>query len=267
MLSTLGVDNPFQSNDSTNSISLDNSLNISLNSNNAGDSSFNSTSSYGSETNGFRNYVGELLEICGKSYLTCNFDIASMSGEPHSPSFTYICKINDRTCEGTALSKQRAKNRAAELMLDIVYNDLIPSNENYLPIAKVRDVEEVLEEYRRIKAIDNNFGTKKSSCKRISRNPFVNVSTVLRERAVKLLSPDDLLACSSVEIINAICKAMELEYEITALPTHPGNTKQLTLKNCATDFVLIEEESVLGTRFFKYCRNMLNVHYGKYDLT
>lgn len=256
MLTYLDANMPLRPADSTN---FDNSLNSSTNSSNSGDASFNSISSNGGGTNDDTRDINELLEICIKYSLTSTFDMVQ-TGAPHFPSFTCICTVNDQTCEATASTKKRAKVQAARAMVDIVNNVIIPNIINSISYIAVRPLEEVLADYRKIKENDKNFVKKKANGARTYRHPFGKIGAVLRERAIQLLKSDDLVECSSEAIIKTICKTMELEYEIKALPGHPNNQKLLKIKHGDSDSVFVQEENALGTRFFEFCCNMLSVN-------
>jgi len=64
--------------------------------------------------------VSELQEYCQKCKKTPEYKLQSTDGKPHSPSFKFICKVDNLQSEGEASSKRQAKHKAAQNLLELV---------------------------------------------------------------------------------------------------------------------------------------------------
>lgn len=222
-------------------------------------SSSNTSNTSPHATNG-ESCINELLELCSKQYYPVSFELTSMSGEPHRPSFTYACTVKDRKCEGTAANKKCAKNLAAKAMLDVMYNDLLPNDERTIPLMELPSVEETLAKYEVIKRNYEDFVPQKISGVGARSNPFRNATDEQRRRAVGILKGKELYCSTPRDVIDAACKALQFEYEIKQLHGHANNMRQFCLNNTPVNCVLIEEASELNERVLQYFCTMLNVN-------
>lgn len=240
-------------------------IDVSTSSSNTSNTSPHSTSpestvSEVSAPNDGENYINELLELCTKQYYPVSFELTSMSGEPHRPSFTYTCTVKDRKCEGTAANKKCAKNRAAIAMLDVMYNDLLPNDERMIPIMELPSVEETLAAYAAIKRNCKDFVSQKKCCGGARSHPFQNATDEQRRRAVDILKGKELYCSTPRDVIDAVCKALQFEYEIKQVHGHANSMRQFCLNNTPAICVLIEEASELNERVLEYFCTMLDVN-------
>lgn len=220
---------PIQSIDSASSINREN-VKISHNSIDAGDAASGSALPSGNEASGSQDYV----------------DTNTVKG---------------RIREATASTEVQARKKAAKQMVDSSKNGTIRNGKySHVPALELRSVQEAVAEYKRIKGSGRIATSNKLERLPKPRNPFAGLSEEIRVRAIQVIISDGLLERSSEEIIDAICTALEVEYEIS-IPTHPNanNMRTLELKNCATDPVFIEERAALGVRLVRYCYVMLRM--------
>lgn len=77
--------------------------------------------------------ISMLQELCQKLSKTPRYDLLTMEGRAHQPSFVFRCVVGDLTGEGHGTSKKSAKHQAAENVLTQLKSGVVPGEEK-LPI-------------------------------------------------------------------------------------------------------------------------------------
>lgn len=73
--------------------------------------------------------ISMLQELCQKLNKTPRYDLLTMEGRAHQPSFVFRCTVGDVTGEGHGTSKKSAKHQAAENVLNQLKSGIVPGEE------------------------------------------------------------------------------------------------------------------------------------------
>lgn len=76
--------------------------------------------------------ISMLQELCQKLNKTPRYDLLTMEGRAHQPSFVFRCTVGDVTGEGHGTSKKSAKHQAAENVLNQLKSGIVPGEEKKL---------------------------------------------------------------------------------------------------------------------------------------
>lgn len=88
-----------------------------------------SPSSTPSTTSSKTTPISMLQELCQKLNKTPRYDLLTMEGRAHQPSFVFRCTVGDVTGEGHGTSKKSAKHQAAENVLNQLKSGIVPGEE------------------------------------------------------------------------------------------------------------------------------------------
>lgn len=73
--------------------------------------------------------ISMLQELCQKLSKTPRYDLLTMEGRAHQPSFVFRCTVGDVAGEGHGTSKKSAKHQAAENVLSQLKSGVVPGEE------------------------------------------------------------------------------------------------------------------------------------------
>nr|AFX89026.1 R2D2 isoform a [Mayetiola destructor] len=171
--------------------------------------------------------VGTLLDICvQRNWPIALFEEMQAYGEPHRPRFTIVCSLSSIQRTGTSTTKKSAKQLAAKAMLDVVQN--ISQNEELQQVATLdaEPTEKILKTYRELKKSDNKYTAIRL---RDRHQYFRQLPAEDRNKAYDILMKDGAMTDSSQEIVDLTCRALNLKYQIKAIPDHPERVKAFIL--------------------------------------
>lgn len=77
--------------------------------------------------------ISMLQELCQKLNKTPRYDLLTMEGRAHQPSFVFRCTVGDVTGEGHGTSKKSSKHQAAENVLNQLKSGIVPGEEKKMP--------------------------------------------------------------------------------------------------------------------------------------
>jgi dsRNA-specific ribonuclease len=77
--------------------------------------------------------ISMLQELCQKLNKTPRYDLLTMEGRAHQPSFVFRCTVGDVTGEGHGTSKKQAKHAAAENVLNQLKQGIVPGDADLHP--------------------------------------------------------------------------------------------------------------------------------------
>jgi len=77
--------------------------------------------------------ISMLQELCQKLNKTPRYDLLTMEGRAHQPSFVFRCTVGDVNGEGHGTSKKSAKHQAAENVLNQLKSGIVPGEEQEQP--------------------------------------------------------------------------------------------------------------------------------------
>jgi len=86
-----------------------------------------------SQTSSKATPISMLQELCQKLNKTPRYDLLTMEGRAHQPSFVFRCTVGDVTGEGHGTSKKSAKHQAAENVLNQLKSGIVPGEEKKVP--------------------------------------------------------------------------------------------------------------------------------------
>lgn len=180
-------------------------------------------------------------------------------GQPHRPEFTIHCQLAHLQCNGRGSTKKAAKQNAAQEMLSLVekisQNENENENEDKLQLTTVEDepAENTFRTYRELKKSDI-----KSTSVRIRNrhNYFLRLPDENRKAAFRILKSNSAAIGTSKDIVDLVCKALKLKYEIKDVPGHVGGNKIFVLLD-DFDCVITDKEPKLYDRIIKYFRTMM----------
>lgn len=89
---------------------------------------------------------------------------------------------------------------------------------------------------------------------------FLRLPEPERDAAIKILRGEDstFVGSSRIDMLDLVCKAMKVTYEVTNVPNHPSNHKMFVFKG-DFDSVHIGSEDELYDRVIDYLMTMLNL--------
>lgn len=196
-------------------------------------------------------------------FLILSFYEVSVTGESHQREFTYGCKLGSNEKLGIASTKKEAKQIAAREMLqcigddcnaDEIDNGADSSGRGWvLPLQEIPSVEEVLEEYRRlrkphIQPVEDGL--------RNRQNFFLKLPEADRSMAQHLLMFYRPELFSAKDIVDEVCKVLQLQYRLESLSS---GFKVFVLAETRYDCVIIEKANVLFEKVIDYLKNMINL--------
>lgn len=164
---------------------------------------------------------------------------------------------------GKASTKKGAKQNAAQAMLAFVQN--ASQNENQMQIATVvaDPPDKTFRTYRELKHSDIKPITIRI---RDRHNFFLRLPDADRREAYRLLRSNTAAIGSSKDIVDLVCKALRLDYEIKDIPGHIQRNKMFVLTG-DFDCVIADKEPDLYERIIKYFGRMLSWNWSAVELT
>lgn len=143
-------------------------------------------------------------------------------------------------------------------MLNIV-QQLPPQNDDQKQIAPLdfEPPEKVMRTYRELKKND----IKPEAINLSQRhNFFMRLELTDRIAATKILEGEESMFCgnSRLDMLDLVCKALKLTYEVDNVPNHPSNYKMFVFTG-DFDSVHIGPEGELYAGVIRYMRTMLNI--------
>ena len=201
--------------------------------------------------------VGTLLDICVQRELPLpKFEIQQAYGEPHRPVFTVKCQLSSIIRTGTYSTKKGAKQIAARAVLDIVQS--FPQNEEQQQLATVQSEppEKLFITYRELK----NSGIKPKSVRLRDRHQFfLRLPENDRNEAKKYLLDESGIYGTSKDIVDLVCGALKLKYNIYNVPDDVKGRKIFALKS-NHDCVLSGKEPDLYDQVIEHFKTMMNLN-------
>lgn len=196
--------------------------------------------------------VGTLLDICVQNqYPIASFVVQQAYGTAHAPEFRVECRVASIVRVGTYSTKKRAKQIAAQAMLDVLLS--MPQQQHQQQIATLDEEmpERHMKTYRELRKSETKYSGVKLSDRhkffqRLEpgdvenwRNIFHNINETAREKVYML------------------CRSMGWKIALTAVDGHPdGRMKLFELHGCDYDVVLVGVESELFDEALEYFRDM-----------
>lgn len=187
-----------------------------------------------------------------------SFEVQQASGQPHAPSFTVVCRLASIQRSGQFSTKKGAKQLAAQAMLNVV-QQLPSENDDQKQIAPLdfEPPEKVMRTYRELKKND----IKPEAINLTKRHDyFLRLPETERDAAIKILqgAESEFIDSSRLDMLELVCKAMKVPYEVTAVPNHPKNHMMFMFKG-DFDSVHVGSEDELYERVFDYLMTMMNL--------
>lgn len=175
------------------------------------------------------------------------------SGQPHRPEFTYICDLAHLQSTGKGLTKKGARQAAAQEMLSLVKNISENKNQKQIEPIETEPVEETFRTYRELK---KSYIKPTSVRIRDRHNYFLRLPNEDRKAAYHILKSTSAAIGTSKDIVDLVCKALKLHYEIKDVPGHTAQNKIFVLVG-DFDCVITDKEPILYDRIIKYFRTMM----------
>lgn len=183
-------------------------------------------------------------------------------GDPHRPMFTYKCQLSSISRTGTFSTKKGAKQIAARAVLDIVQN--FPQNVEQQQIATVpisEPPEKLFITYREMK----NSGIKPKVNRLRDRHLFfLRLPVDDRIEANKYLLDQSGIYGTSKDVVDLVCDALKLKYNIYPVPNDVKGRKIFALASTNHDCVLAGNESELYDDIIEHFKTMLNLNVHAY---
>lgn len=179
----------------------------------------------------------------------------AVSGEPHRREFTYHCQLSHLQSIGKGLTKKGARQTAAQEMLSLVKNMSENENQNQKQITPVETepIEETFRTYRELKKSDIKPSTVRI---RDRHNYFLRLPNDDRKAAYQILKSTSAAIGTNKDVVDLVCKALKLRYEIKDVPGHVGKNKIFVLVG-DFDCVISDKEPILYDRIIRYFKTMM----------
>lgn len=183
-------------------------------------------------------------------------------GDPHRPVFTVKCQLSSISRTGTYSTKKGAKQIAARAVLDIVQK--FSQNEEQQQIATVphsEPPEKLFITYRELK----NSGIKPKTIRLRDRHQFfLRLPGKDRIEANKYLLDQSGIYGTSKDVVDLVCDALKLKYNIYNVPNDVRGRKIFALSNANHDCVLTGGEPELYDDVIDHFKTMLNLNMDVY---
>lgn len=175
------------------------------------------------------------------------------SGQPHCREFTYLCQLSHLETTGKGTTKKGAKQNAAQQMLVLVKNISEDKIQKQIKVVESEPIDETFRTYRKLKKSDI---TPTSVRIRDRHNYFLRLPDADRKAAYQILRSNSAAIGTSKDIVDLVCKALKLSYEIKEVPGHSQHNKIFMLLG-DYDCVITDKEPILYDRIIKYFRTMM----------
>lgn len=190
--------------------------------------------------------------------------MVAINGEDHCREFTFECRVGPDQCVGAALTKREAKQIAAKNMLERLEDKSLDSESTsgdsidsdnqtvpwVIPLLEIPSVEEVLNEYRRLK---KPYIKPVTDGLRYRKNFFLKLPEPNRREAQRILTIDD--SFSPIDVVDQTFKALHINYTVEKVS---GNKLRFALIDCDFDCVIFGHPHELYFEVIHYLRTMLN---------
>lgn len=185
--------------------------------------------------------------------LLYRFTDLQASGQAHCPEFTVLCQVAHMKYTGTASTKKGARQNAAQAMLAYVQSVSLREDQIEIATVEAEPAEKTFRTYRELKKSDI-----KPILARIRNrhNYFHRLPNDDRQEAYRLLRTNNATIGTSKDIVDLVCKALKIKYEIKDIPGHIENSKIFVLLG-DFDCVIADKEPLLYDRIIKYFRTMM----------
>lgn len=208
------------------------------------------------------NTVLRLLDMCvERNWPLAKFDEIQASGPSHCPEFTFRCTLSSLVREAKAAKKKDAKQKAAQLMLQVI-QEMNMHDPEKLKLMEVKDVleeeingdEKVIKSYREYKKSDVKKQLGVKLCDR--HNFFVSLDNERVQEAKRCLMNEDL---SYQNRVDEMCHALKLKYKVEDVPSNdtPLMCFELDHENYDCYFVAFSNE--FWKKLFEHFQVMLSV--------
>lgn len=196
--------------------------------------------------------VGTLLDICvQRDYPIASFVVQQAYGAAHAPEFRVECRVASIVRVGTFSTKKRAKQIAAQAMLDVI--NALPMDEHQQQIATRAEEmpERHMKTYREVKKLEVSC----AGVKLCDRHKFFR----------KLEEPDQAkwrhifyaINETACEKVHMLCRAMGWKVVVKPVEGHPDHRMRLfELHGCNYDVALAGVEPDLYDEVLEYFRDM-----------
>lgn len=175
------------------------------------------------------------------------------SGQPHRPEFTCHCQLSHLQSTGKGLTKKSAKQNAAQEMLLLVKTVSEDKSQKQIKVLESEPVEETFRTFRELK----KSGIKPKMVRiRDRHNFFLRLPNEDRKAAHQILKSNSAAIGTNKDVVDLVCKALKLQYEIKPVPGHTENNKIFVLLG-DFDCVIADKEPILYDRIIKYFRTMM----------
>lgn len=183
-------------------------------------------------------------------------------GDPHRPVFTYKCQLSSISRTGTYSTKKGAKQIAARAVLEIVQN--FPQNEEQQQLATIahsEPPEKLFITYRELK----KSGIKPKTIRLRDRHQFfLRLPQDDRIEAIKYLLDESGIYGTRKDIVDLVCDALKLKYDIYNVPNDTKGRKIFALSSTNHDCVLTGSEPQLYDEIIEHFKTMLNLNMDMY---
>lgn len=208
------------------------------------------------------NTVLRLLDMCiERNWPLAKLEEIQASGPSHCPEFTFRCTLSSLVREATAPKKKDAKQRAAQLMLQVIQemNMHDPEKLKLMEVNQVMEEEEegdekVIKSYREYKKSDIKKQLGVKLCDR--HKFFVSFNNERVQEAKRCLMNENL---SYQNRIDEMTLALKLKYKIENVPstTAPLMAFELDHENYDCYFVAFADE--FWKKLHEYFQVMLSI--------
>lgn len=207
------------------------------------------------------NTVLRLLDMCvERNWPLAKFEEIQATGQSHCPEFTFRCTLSSLVREAKAPKKKDAKQKAAQLMLQVIQemNMHDPEKLKLMEMKDLMDMEEegdekIIKSYREYKKSDVKKQLGVKLCDR--HNFFASLDQERVQEARRNLMNDNF---SYEKRIIEMCHALKLKYKIESVPSNqvPLMAFELDHENYDCFFVAFADD--FWEKLDEYFRIMLS---------
>lgn len=199
--------------------------------------------------------VGNLLDICiQRNWPIARFEVLQAYGEPHKPIFTVICQVASIKRTGTASTKKTAKQIAAREMLAILQHVQQPESQQQVATLDLEPPKKIMRTYREWKNSDVKHTTVRLGER---HNHWMRFPKEDRDAVYDILHSNDVANYTDLELVDFVCKKLDLTYDVKTVAKHPLQHSVFTLHG-DYDTVLIGKPDKLYERVVDYFKTMMN---------
>lgn len=179
------------------------------------------------------------------------------AGEPHCPSFTYVCQVSNIKRSGTFSTKKGAKQIAAREMLEVIQNFVQNDEAKQIATVDAEPPEKIFRAYRELRQIPAEAKVQRL---RDRHNWLLRLPEADRAEAKKILMDDaSVIYGTAKDRVDLMCASLKLSYDVKDIPNHRQQFKVFYLRDDRHDCVISAKEEDLYNRVIDYFKTMLNL--------